>query len=92
MRKEIALKDIETSLLNKEYIFEEAEYSKLKQKEEILSSQVNSLLKEKDKIKKTIIALHKIVYKLGYQVKQEDLKSKEYIGYINSMIEGVNNY
>ncbi len=91
MRKEIALKDSETSELNKDYIFEESEFSNLKDRQEVIATQVNTLINEKQKIKKTIIAIHKIISKLGYKVKQEDLKSKEYLSYVNSMIEGMNN-
>jgi hypothetical protein len=88
MRQEIARRDNETSDLRKEYIFEESGLSKLKGKEEILINQVDTLMKEKQKAKNGIIALHKIIARIGYQVKQEELKSKEFIGYIDSMIEG----
>ncbi len=88
MRQEIAKRDSETSVLRKEYILEESEVYKLKGKEEILINQVDTLMKEKQKAKNGIIALHKILARIGYQVKQEELKSKEFIGYIDSMIKG----
>ena len=91
MRNQIAVYDEETSDLKKETIIQESELLKFEHKKEIISSQVSSLLKEKQNIKKTIIAIHKILYKLGYKVKQEELKSKEYINYINSIMESVNN-
>ena len=85
MRQEIAKKDTETSELKKEIIFEESELVKLKGKEEILINQVDAFMKDKQKAKNGIIALHKIIARIGYQVKQEELKSKEFIGVINSI-------
>ena len=87
MRKEISLNDNETNDLKKEYIKEESEYILLKQKEEYLINNVNDLLKQKQKLKKTIIAIHKLISKMKYKYKQEELKSNEYLSYISNLVE-----